>query len=502
MALRKWYSLLIAFAAACVPAAADSVYVVTGNSQFGVFDLSDGSFTAVGPGLPEASAGLVAGPNGSLLTLTNSGNLDSINPTSGQVISSIPTGLGSCTAPVSGQCGPFSANNIAQLNGTLYATDYLNNLYRLNPGTGAKTLVGPTGVPPVSPLVPFSMNSQGQINIFGEALVGANGSLYATFFTGTVDPNTFEASPATPDHLYQIDPATGDTVNLDPGSPIPFSLDTIVDVNGTFYTFADAFGDIDTINLANAATTTVGSFDPATTGLIFGAIATPEPTSTTMIAIGLILLLSLRRMRALLPLGRKQAVGTRLKSIGIVSAGLLVIICSPARADTLAITYNLSGTGTVVDATDTTLTLNAQAGGSVLSSDPARNAAWNPVSYSDQAVLDLTTNLLNGSFTLSFADGDTLTGHVFEDDSIIDANPSQTGPFTQTLTFTGGTGEFAGATGSVSGNGFLGTTDFTVSGSGAVNASPTPEPASTTLLLGGLALLIGSLWRRTRNGVS
>jgi hypothetical protein len=117
------------------------------------------------------------------------------------------------------------------------------------------------------------------------------------------------------------------------------------------------------------------------------------------------------------------------------------------------------------------LTLVAQASGYVLASDPGLNAAWNPVSYSDQSVLDLTTNLLNGDFTLTFADGDTLTGTVFEDDSTIDSSPTQTGPFPQTLTFTGGAGEFAGASGSVSGNGFLGATDFTVSGSGTLNTS-------------------------------
>jgi hypothetical protein len=110
-------------------------------------------------------------------------------------------------------------------------------------------------------------------------------------------------------------------------------------------------------------------------------------------------------------------------------------------------------------------------------------------------VLDLTTNLLNGNFTLTFADGDTLIGKIFEDDTAIDTSPSQTGPFPQTLTFTGGTGEFAGATGSVSGNGFLGTTNFTVSGSGTVNAPAVPEPASATLLLGGLAILIVGRWR-------
>jgi hypothetical protein len=109
-------------------------------------------------------------------------------------------------------------------------------------------------------------------------------------------------------------------------------------------------------------------------------------------------------------------------------------------------------------------------------------------------MLDLTTGLLNGTFNLSFADGDMVFGNVFEDDSVIDASPSQTGPFPQTLTFTGGTGEFAGAAGSVSGLGFLGITNFTVSGSGVVNAPAIPEPASLALILGGLALLAIRPW--------
>jgi PEP-CTERM motif len=287
--------VFIALAFTTVPALADDVYVVTSNAQFGVVDLSTGSFTEIGSGLPEASTGLIAGPNGSLLTLAYSGNLDAINPATGQVTSSVPTGLGSCTGPGSGQCGANSANNVAELNGTVYVTDFLNNLYKLNPITGAKTLVGSTGVPAVSPM-PYSLNPEGQINLFGEALVGAKGSLYATFFTLTADPNTFAPTPAMPDHLYQIDPATGATVNLDPSNPTTFGLDTIVDVNGTYYTFADAFGEIDTINLSSGVTTTVGSFDPGSTGLIFGAIATPEPGTVALMALGVILLISLRRV--------------------------------------------------------------------------------------------------------------------------------------------------------------------------------------------------------------
>ena len=140
----------LALTVAAIPAASDTVvYVVTGNQQFGTFDINTGTFNPIGAGTPEAESGLVPGPNGSLLTLTISGNLDAINPATGQVTSSLPTGLGNCTAPVPGQCGPNSANTITELGGVVYATDYQNNLYTINPLTGAKTFVAATGVPAV-----------------------------------------------------------------------------------------------------------------------------------------------------------------------------------------------------------------------------------------------------------------------------------------------------------------------------------------------------------------
>lgn len=166
-----------------------------------------------------------------------------------------------------------------------------------------------------------------------------------------------------------------------------------------------------------------------------------------------------------------------------------------AQADSIPITYSLTGTGAVTGMTATTLSLSATASGSVLSGDSVLNAAWNPVSYSDNSVLDLTTNLLNGTFDLVVADGDTLFGNVSEDQTAPDTSANGTGPFPQTLTFTGGTGEFAGATGSVSGIGFLGTTSFTVSGSGTLNAPAVPEPAPAALLLSGLALISVRWWR-------
>ena len=183
--------------------------------------------------------------------------------------------------------------------------------------------------------------------------------------------------------------------------------------------------------------------------------------------------------------------------IGIVSTALFSVLplAIPAQASPIAVTYSLTGMGTVVNATDTTLTLVGQFSGTVLSGDPTLNTAWNPVTYTDHSVADLTTGLLNGTFSFVFANGDTLSGNVFENVSAIVASPDGTGPFTQTLSFTGGTGEFAGATGSVSGSGSVGTTTGTVSGSGTINTTAVPEPASAALLLGGLAVIIAGRLR-------
>ena len=191
----------------------------------------------------------------------------------------------------------------------------------------------------------------------------------------------------------------------------------------------------------------------------------------------------------------------RSTQIGMAKALFAVLaLAVPAQADSIAITYSLSGMGTVVGATDTTLTLVGQFSGSVLSGDPGLNAAWNPVMYTDHSVADLTTGLLNGNFSFVFANGDTLSGNAFEDVSAIIASPDATGPFTQTLSFTGGTGEFAGASGTVSGNGLAGTAVSTVSGNGSINIAAVPEPAPAALVLGGLALIIARRCRPSDNG--
>jgi hypothetical protein len=132
---------------------------------------------------------------------------------------------------------------------------------------------------------------------------------------------------------------------------------------------------------------------------------------------------------------RKNRKRSTAPCVGAIAVLAIIASGVPAKADWIPVTCSLTGTGTVVGATSTTLTLDAAALGSVLSGNAGLNTAWNPVTYSDEAVLDLNTGLLNGSFTLSFADGETLSGNVFEDNTAILASPTQTGPFTQTLTF-------------------------------------------------------------------
>jgi hypothetical protein len=144
----------------------------------------------------------------------------------------------------------------------------------------------------------------------------------------------------------------------------------------------------------------------------------------------------------------------------------------------------------------TTLIVDGVFTGSVLSGDPSLNAVWNPVTYSDHSVINLITGLLNGTFTMTFANGNMLLGNLFEDVSQVNPTGGTGGAFTQRFTFTGGTSAFAGATGSLSGAGVAGI-GGSASGSGTVNAPAVPEPASAALLLSGMAVIFVVLQRST-----
>src|SRR6266567_3583901 len=113
-------TLMVSFALILFAASASAepwVYVVTGYNQFGAVDLATGVFRPIGAPTPEGQSNLVWGPGGSLLSLTVSGNLEKINPATGETTVIGQTGLG------------YNAFELAEFGGKLYATDFGNNIY-------------------------------------------------------------------------------------------------------------------------------------------------------------------------------------------------------------------------------------------------------------------------------------------------------------------------------------------------------------------------------------
>jgi hypothetical protein len=236
------------------------VYVVTNGLQFGVEDLRSGAFAPIGPGLPpeDAGVGLVPSPGKPLLTLAFTGNLIAIDPATGVTSLFGATGLGDCSTPAS-PCGPKSAGFLGNIGGKLYATDFANNLYSLDPKTGVATLIGPTGIPA------YTFNP----NIFyDESLFTFQGKLYSNFETVTFDPSSGMPIPVIPDALYEIDTNTGKAKWI---APTTFGLITIVTVNDTVYGFDAVTGQIVHIDMTTGQTSPVAEIDPAIIIAVCGA---------------------------------------------------------------------------------------------------------------------------------------------------------------------------------------------------------------------------------------
>jgi hypothetical protein len=241
------------------------VYVITGSPQFGAVDLHSGKFLPIGPALPpEVGGGLVQGPGKTLLTLGFSGNLVSIDPVTG--ISSVVghTGLGDCTTPAS-LCGPNSANGIGRFDGAFYATDFANNLYSLNPKSGAARLIGLTGIPAL-PFSPLSVNQDGSQNVFNETLFSTRGKLYANF-AAAVRPQGGPPVIVIPPAIWEIDPTTGHAKWI---APTELGLTSIVNVKETLYAFSVRTGHVVILDVNTGQTSAVSELDPAA-GLIGGA---------------------------------------------------------------------------------------------------------------------------------------------------------------------------------------------------------------------------------------
>jgi hypothetical protein len=284
----------LAFVLATTAANAGALtYVVNISQQFGTVDLATGAFQQIGPNTPEGNDGLVAGPNGSLLTLSFASNLYSINPATGATTLVGPTGLDDCTTPAS-SCGPASNLMLGGLDGNIYATDFQNSLYSVNPLSGAATLIGPTGIPAI-PFIPGSLNPDGTLNFYDQAIFGAGGKLYATFDAWVFDPGSFSVvNIAVAPALYKIDPSIGLATLV---GPTDLAIGAVAGVNGTYYAFNNLTSQVASLNLANGNTSFVSNYDPAA-GPIFGAVAAvPEPASIVFVGIGIAGLAVCRRRK-------------------------------------------------------------------------------------------------------------------------------------------------------------------------------------------------------------
>jgi hypothetical protein len=286
----------LALILAAIPAAADPlVYVITGTQAIGKMDLASGNFSPTGS-IPPTIQYLVPEPNGSLLTMSFDGNLDSINPNTGAVAVIGPTGFADCSTPTTPTCGPNSQLSFGKAGGTLYATDFANNLYTVNPVTGKATLVGSTGIPAV-PSIPASINPDGSFNFYDENLFEAGGKLFANFDAGSFNFATSDLSIAISPALYQIDPNTGTATKV---AATDMGLVTIANINGTVYGFKGLTSEVVTLDVLNGNTTLVSGFDPAV-GLIGGAaaVSTPEPTAIVLTGLGMAGILVWRRRQIL-----------------------------------------------------------------------------------------------------------------------------------------------------------------------------------------------------------
>jgi hypothetical protein len=253
----------------------------TPGQQFGHLDLATGAFSPISS-TPATIQYLAPGPNGSLLTMSFNGDLDSINAKTGAISVIGATGFADCSTPTTPTCGPKSQLSFGTAGGTLYATDFANNLYTVNPVTGKATLVGATGIPAV-PFIPASTNPDGSFNFYDENVFGSAGKLYANFDAATFNPATSAFTTVIPDALYQIDANTGHASKI---ASTDLGLNTIANVGGTVYASNGMTSQVVTLDVSNGLTTFVSNIDPSV-GLIGGMTPTPEPLSGLLSGIGI-----------------------------------------------------------------------------------------------------------------------------------------------------------------------------------------------------------------------
>jgi hypothetical protein len=166
------------------------------------------------------------------------------------------------------------------------------------------------------------------------------------------------------------------------------------------------------------------------------------------------------------------------------ATALSFIAAATARADIINVTYSLSGSG----------------GGDPLNPPLIGNAIGTlspvgSVTWSDQVFPNFATGTGDGTFKMTFTDGDTLFGTLLY---VPDFSQFPIAPIAQFLTVTGGTGALLLYHGTLTGVELSNQLDGTFTSSGSGTLDTTPEPGSIVLLATGLA----SLFAYRRRGLA
>ena len=238
-------------------------YSVNFSGQFGIIDLATGVFTPIGPGLDNGPSGLAGVPGGPFYTVDSvTGHLLKLG-IDGKVSDAGDTKTGPAIAPA----GISVMGSLS--DGTLYALDFSNHLFRINPATAELTSIGAIpGLPPQ------------ESDYSGNMTTSLAGTASQLIYTVEISDGPRMIGPT----AFVIDPSntesrvTGKLLNL------PSRVIGSGRVNGVFYLFGEG-GHIIKLNPATVETSLVARYDsgladdtPPLTG-IFGVVGSMEPNA-------------------------------------------------------------------------------------------------------------------------------------------------------------------------------------------------------------------------------
>ncbi len=185
-----------------------------------------------------------------------------------------------------------------------------------------------------------------------------------------------------------------------------------------------------------------------------------------------------------------------IKSARFLCMSLVLLPGTSLWGGTIQTSYEFTGSAKNVVISNGFLTADGVASGSLGNLDG--------VGFDTHNDVNLTTLQNYGTFTMSFPNGSTAFGNLHENDVNVSL-ATFSGPFTQTLTFMGGTGQFADVSGVLSGGGYIYPTYYTTSGKGTLAAPgliATPEPALPLMVVTGLGLIFLRLLKRAAHASS